>query len=161
MVEEIIKQIETMDLMYNKLMLIVAPSNSGKTKLLQEISKKIGSSIININLEASRRMLEFTERQRKLHAHIVVEDIIKEKNSDIVLLDNIELLFDVILEMDPLKLLKNISRNFKLVSTWNGEVKDNLLIYAKSGHPEFKKYDTKDILIFNLNEQTLSSIRNK
>ncbi|MFC1584570.1 BREX-3 system P-loop-containing protein BrxF [Fibrobacterota bacterium] len=161
MIEEIIKQIESMDLMYHKLMLIVAKSGTGKTKLVQELSKKMEAPIINVNLEMSRRMLEFTERQRKLHANIVFEDLIKEHKSNTIFLDNIELLFDVELELDPLKLLKNIARNFKIICTWNGNVGENVLVYAKSGHPEYKKYDTKDILIFNLNDQQDFSIRNK
>jgi hypothetical protein len=38
----------------------------------------------------------------------------------LVLLDNIELLFDVHLKQDPLRLLQGLSRNKTVVATWNG-----------------------------------------
>ena len=41
---------------YFKLVIIVAPSGGGKTKVLQDVSKEIKTSMININLELSRLM---------------------------------------------------------------------------------------------------------
>ncbi len=39
---------------------------------------------------------------------------------DVVLLDNLEILFDTALEVEPLRLLQVSSRNRTIVASWNG-----------------------------------------
>jgi len=135
---------------YFKLVIIVAPSGGGKTKVLQDVSKEIKTSLINVNLELSRLMLDFTPQQRMLQLPRLLNEIVTKFNSDVVLLDNIELLFDVSLKLNPLALLKKISRNRPVISSWNGTVEDNHLKYARQGHLEYGSYDLDDIIVINL-----------
>ena len=51
---------------YFKLVIIVAPSGGGKTKVLQDVNKEIKTSLINVNLELSHLMIDFTPQQRRL-----------------------------------------------------------------------------------------------
>lgn len=91
-------------------------------------------------------MLDLTERQRALQVHILLEDILRQADNEVVLLDNIEILFEVALKQDPLRLLLGVSRNRTVVATWNGEIKNNSLTYAAPGHPEYKHYPVRDFL---------------
>jgi Cdc6-like AAA superfamily ATPase len=52
--------------LYHRLILIVAPSGTGKTAALHEVAKHTGDPYINVNLELSRCMLGLTQRQRQL-----------------------------------------------------------------------------------------------
>jgi len=135
---------------YFKLVIIVAPSSGGKTKVLQDVSKEIKTSLINVNLELSRLMLDLTPQQRMLQLPRLFNEIVAKSNSDVVLLDNIELLFDVSLKLNPLALLKKISRNRPVISSWNGTVEDNHLKYARQWHLEYGSYDLDDIIVINL-----------
>lgn len=54
-----------------------------------------------------------------------------------VLLDNLEILFDTALEVEALRLLQVSSRNRTVVASWNGSFRDGTLAYAEPGHPEF------------------------
>ncbi|MEN6474686.1 MAG: BREX-3 system P-loop-containing protein BrxF, partial [Syntrophaceae bacterium] len=45
------------------------------------------------------------------------------RKARVVLLDNIEILFDVSLKQDPLRLLQGLSRNTTLVAAWSGEIR--------------------------------------
>lgn len=92
-------------------------------------------------------MLDLTERQRFLQLPRLVMDTVNEAKGDIVLLDNIELLFDVLLKQDPLRLLQGISRNKTVVVSWNGLIDNSYLIYATPDHPEYKRYPVRDLLI--------------
>ena len=103
--------------------------------------------MVNINLELSRRMLDLTERQRVLKLPSLLVEIINKYEDDIILLDNIEVLFDVSLKQDPMRLLLNLSRNKTLVVAWNGTIKDDYIIYAIPNHPEYKRYPLGDFLI--------------
>ena len=64
-----------------------------------------------------------------------------------ILLDNIEVIFDVGLKQDPLRLLQGLSRNKTVVAAWNGAIVDDSLTYAvPARHPEYRRYPMRDIL---------------
>jgi len=84
--------------------------------------------LINVNLEISRRLLDLTLRQRTLKLPRLMTDVVHPADKELVLMDNIEILFDVSLQQDPLRLLQGISRNKTVVATWNGKPDDQRLI---------------------------------
>jgi hypothetical protein len=134
---------------YHKLILLVGESGSGKTKALNDLSIELGVEIINLNLLLSKQLLEMTPKQRSLQLAKIIEDTIREEG-DIIILDNIELLFDISLKQDPLRLLQMISRNRTIISSWNGKQDQSKLLYAEAGHPEYRTYDITDLLIVNM-----------
>jgi len=136
--------------MYNRLVLLVAPSGSGKTQALREFCDATGSPLINVNLELSRRMLELTARQRTLRLPVLFSEVLDQGQSDVVALDNLEILFDKSLQQDPLRLLQNASRNRSVVATWNGMATGKKLTYAEVGHPEYRSYDLDDVVIVGM-----------
>jgi hypothetical protein len=144
----IIELIPQCKALYYQLMLIVAPSGAGKSGVLQEVQAQTGATLINVNLEISKRMLELTERQRTLKLPGLLEDIVRE-TGELVLLDNIELLFDMTLKQDPLRLLQELSRKRTVISSWNGQKDGRQIIYAEPGHPEYRKYDVKDLMVIH------------
>ena len=131
--------------LYHRLILIVAPAGSGKTRTLKDVNKRTGAHLVNVNLEISRRMLELTERQRVLRLSRVLGEIVDEVGGDTVLLDNIEILFEVSLKQDPLRLLQGLSRKRIIVVAWNGNLGKGHLTYAAPGHPEHQKYSADDL----------------
>lgn len=144
--ERILARIDQVHQLYYRLLLIVAPSGAGKTLALQEIAKRTGASLVNVNCEVSVRLLELTERQRALQLPRVLEDVVTAHHS-LILLDNIEILFDVSLKQDPLRLLQKLSRNQTVVASWNGTVDRDYLIYAAPDHPEHKRYLARELVI--------------
>jgi SAM-dependent methyltransferase len=133
--------------LYYRLIILVAPAGSGKTAILQGIQERKSYPLVNVNLELSRRMLELTERQRALQLPRLLSEIVNASAGDIVLLDNIELLFDVSLKQDPLRLLQGLSRNKTLVVSWNGSANSGHLTYAMPEHPEYRRYVISDFMI--------------
>ena len=65
----------------------------------------------------------------------------------LVLLDNIEILFDVHLKQDPLRLFQGLSRNRTVVAAWNGSIVDGHMTYAVPDHPEYRRYPVRDFLV--------------
>ncbi len=133
--------------LYYRLIILVAPAGSGKTAILQEIQEWKSYPLVNVNLELSRRMLELTERQRALQLPRLLSEIVNASAGDVVLLDNIELLYDVSLKQDPLRLLQGLSRNKTLVVAWNGSANSGHLTYAMPEHPEYRRYVISDFMI--------------
>ncbi|MCK5036099.1 MAG: BREX-3 system P-loop-containing protein BrxF [Candidatus Sabulitectum sp.] len=136
---------------YNKLVLVVGQENTGKTTLLKAISESKNYSFINLNLELSRRMLGLTKRQRSLRLPDLLRDIIDSNSSNVILFDNIELLFDVELKQDPLLLLLGSSRNKIIVASWTGTMHSKKLTYASPEHEEYKSYGIHGFQMLNMN----------
>jgi len=145
-IQELIPQANQL---YHRLILVVGPSGSGKTVALQHVAQSQGAAPINVNLELSRRMLELTEQQRALQAATILGKIVDEAADDLALLDNLEILFDVHLQLDPLRLLQGLSRKRTIVATWNGSIVQGQLVYAAPDHPEYRSIPADGILIVN------------
>ena len=115
-------------------------------------------------------MLDLSVRQRALQLPRLLGEIVGEATRELVLLDNIEILFDVHLKQDPLRLLQGLSRNKTVVAAWNGKItrdewkmksderqpSDSLLntqssslylTYAVPDHTEYRRYPIRDFLV--------------
>ncbi|GHT86292.1 ATPase AAA [Spirochaetia bacterium] len=163
--------------MYSRLILLVGPTRSGKTQALQEISGKYDKNIINVNLEMSKILMEIPIPRRESRAGRVFDDIIKGCLGDtaseklvfgkLVFLDNLEILFDKDLKQDPLFLLQSVSRNTNttIVASWNGTWSNNKpgkarqLIFAVSGHQEYRFYDNIDAQIISFEKECVGGLK--
>ena len=147
LMNQVLRKIGEVHELYHRLILIVAPSGSGKTSALQKVSASTSAPLFNVNLELSRRMLDLTERQRALRLPRLLGEIVDEATGELVLLDNIEILFNVHLKQDPLRLLQRLSRNKTVVAAWNGSIVDGYMTYAVPDHPEYRRYPIRDFLV--------------
>jgi len=135
--------------LYHRLVMLVAPAGAGKTAALQDVHERTMAPLVNVNLELSRRMLDLTERQRALQLPRLLAEIVGASAADVVLLDNVEVLFDVSLKQDPLRLLQGLSRNKTVVAAWSGSIDGEHMVYATPDHPEYKRYPLRDFLVVN------------
>jgi len=145
--DRVISKIDQAAGLYHRLLIVVAPAGGGKTEALREICERTGFPLINLNLELSRRMLDLTERQRALHLPRLLSEVVNMSQGDVILLDNIEILFGVKLRQDPLRLLQALSRHKTVVATWNGSIDKERLIYAVPDHPEYRRYLARDFFV--------------
>lgn len=142
-------KIQEIQELYHHLLLLVGPSNCGKTRVLQKLHQENLAPLVNVNVELSRQMLQIPETKRSYYLPRLFKDILP-RDSDLILLDNTEILFDTSLKQDPLRLLQSLSRNRCLVATWNGHIEGEYLTYAAAEHPEYRRYPAKDLIYLNL-----------
>ncbi len=101
---------------------------------------------LDLNIPLAERLLNTSRRERGAIAFDEVSRIISELPSQTILIDRIELLFNPELKTDPLRTLKEQSRNKTIVVSWPGKtepVGSNQhpgLIYAEPGHSEYQCY---------------------
>ncbi|OPY78413.1 MAG: hypothetical protein A4E70_02382 [Syntrophus sp. PtaU1.Bin005] len=144
--DKIKRSLQAAEGLYHQLVLLVGETGSGKTGVLRDIAEELGADVINVNLALSGELLELTAKQRSLRLPDILDQIAAQGQSPVVL-DNIEILFDKDLKQDPLRLLQGISRNRAVVASWNGTMNSGRLLYAETGHPEYRSYDSVDALI--------------
>jgi hypothetical protein len=145
--EMVMRRIDEAVSLYHRLIIVVAPAGAGKTAALRDVHQRRGAPLVNVNLELSRRMLDLTERQRALQLPRLLSEVVNATDADVILLDNIEVLFDVSLKQDPLRLLQGLSRNKTVVAAWSGTIDGEHLVYATPEHPEYRRYSSRDVLV--------------
>ncbi len=117
--DQIVRSIEQAAEMYHRLVILAGPAGSGETAALRDVHQRRGSTLVNVNLELSRRLLDLTARQPALRSPRLLSELVNTSESDAILLDNFELLFAVSLKQDPLRLLQGLS------SAWKRSVPDS------------------------------------
>jgi hypothetical protein len=137
--------------LHGKLILLVGRPGCGKTALLAELANRRGAKVMNVGAALGKRLAALPQRQRALQAFVAMRKLADEYASgDLLLLDNIELLFDPMLKLDPLNLLKRHAHARRVVAVWPGELRDGRLIYAEIGHPEYQDYGTEGVILFEM-----------
>ena len=147
--DRVIRRIGQAAELYHRLVMLVAPAGAGKTAALQDVHERTAAPLINVNLELSRCMLDLTERQRALQLPRLLAEIVGASAAEVILLDNVEVLFDVSLKQDPLRLLQGLSRNKTVVAAWGGSIDGAHMVYATPDHPEYRRYPLRDFLVVN------------
>ena len=137
---------------YYKLILLVGPIGSGKTQILKKISSDYNYDYINLNLKLSEKLINIPFEERCYYVDDFMEEILSQSKTDVTILDNIEILFAPHLKIDPLKMLKNMSKYKKIITSWGGSYINGILTYAEPGYPEYRRYkkDDLDIIVINV-----------
>lgn len=135
----------------SKLVLLIGPPGAGKTSLLHQIAKKYSGEVMNVGAVLGARLAALPQRQRVLQANVTMRELADEYASgDLLLLDNIELLFDQSLRLDPLDLLKRHAHTRRVVAVWPGQLREGRLSYAEIGHPEYQDYGLDGLVPFEI-----------
>lgn len=135
--------------LHSKLIVIVGASGAGKSALLANLGGRHDANVLNVGSELSRRLAVRPAKQRALAVSTILRDLADQHAvGDLLLLDNIELLFDRTLQLDPLDLLKRHAHARRVVAVWPGELRDGRLIYAEMGHPEHQDYGLEGLVPF-------------
>lgn len=132
---------------YFRLVIVAGVPGSGKTAAMQSIANRTGCTVVNVNLELSKKMLELTRFQRSRQVEPLLRNLIATAPGEVVLLDNMEILFDTELEVEPLRLLQVSSRNRTVVASWGGTYVGGTLTYAEPSHPEFVQFKKVDAVV--------------
>lgn len=133
--------------LYHRLVLVVGPSQSGKTSILRDVARRTGGSYHNLNLMLSERLLELTQRQRVLQTPKLLAELVGGDPATVSGFDNIEVLFDAELRLDPLRLLQSLARQRTIVAAWPGAIRGEDLLYAEPGHAEYRRYSRPEALL--------------
>ena len=153
--ERLERLVDEVAALQSKLVLLIGPPSSGKTALLNSLAKSKGRVPLNIGAELGGRLAGMPQRQRHLQTTTVLRELADQHaTDDLLLLDNIELLFDRSLQLDPLDLLKRHAHARRVVAVWpgelNGDARTGRLTYADMGHPEHQDYSLTGVVLFEI-----------
>ena len=134
-----------------KLILLAGQSRSGKTHLLLELGAKFNMEPLNVGLELGRRLAAMPNNKRGFSAGELLREIAdQERHEDPLLLDNLELLFDPGLQINPLDLVRRLAHSKRIIAVWPGELRGDRLIYADMSHPEHRDYSRDGLVVLEI-----------
>ena len=137
--------------LHSKLILIVGGTNVGKTALLHKLAESRNAVPLNVGSALGRRLAAVPQKERPLQTTSILRGLADEHAvGDLLLVDNIELLFDRALQLDPLDLLKRHAHARRVVAVWPGQLRDSRLSYAEMGHPEHQDYGLEGLVPFSI-----------
>ncbi len=146
--EQLIGEISDLN---SKLILLIGPSSSGKTTLLRDLGVKLNIEPLNVGLELGRRLAATPNNKRGFSAGELLREIAdKERTEDPLLHDNLELLFEPGLQINPLGLVRRLAHSKRVVAVWPGELRGDRLIYADRSHPEHRDYSRDGVVVLEI-----------
>jgi hypothetical protein len=123
---------------YERFVLLVGPAGCGKTGILQALEAELGTPRVNANLVISPRLLNAPVARRAAALPGILDDLFAN-GTGLLLLDNLEVLFDPALRFSPLTWLRQLGRLRTIVAAWNGSLERGHLTHAVVGHPEYRR----------------------
>ena len=152
MIDELQRKISDTASLNSKLILLIGPPRSGKTALLGQLSDRMKAQVLNVGLALGRDLLALPRTRRHLQVSELFKALADTATSQgLLLVDNIELLFDRTLRVGALNLLRSQARVRPVVAVWPGDLRENRLSYAVSGHPEYQDHSPDGAILFRIN----------
>ncbi len=134
-----------------KLVLLFGPPKSGKSDLLQKLAARKKMQVMQVGTAFGHELLLLPSAQRHLRAAEIFKQLSGQFVKDeLLILDNIEILFDLNLHLNPLEMLKRFAHSHRIVAAWPGELGNNRVSYAPIDHPEHQDYAVDGLVPFKL-----------
>jgi hypothetical protein len=155
MIEKLASLVDQVGALQSKLILLIGTPQSGKTGLLHSLANLKGVTPLNVGAALGSRLAGMPQMLRRLQTTTILRELSDQyAHGDLLLLDNIELLFDRSLKLDPIDLLKRYAHATRVVAVWPGELKGDSrtgrLTYAEMGHPEHQDYSLVGVVPFEI-----------
>jgi hypothetical protein len=151
--DALIRLVGEIGALQSKLLLLVG--NAGKTRLLQLLANRIQAVPINVGAKLAHRLAAIPAQDRGFSTTGLLRQITDSAHRDApVLLDNLEVLFEPSLKINPLDLLKRLAHSRPVIAAWPGDLRDDRLVYAHMGHPEHRDYPRDGVVVFETAQGT-------
>ncbi|HHW29754.1 MAG TPA: BREX-3 system P-loop-containing protein BrxF [Syntrophomonadaceae bacterium] len=127
-------------------------SNTPEAEGWNGLMTALGITPVNLGLLLSHSLLEVEPRFRTLEIQDLFAQIIRGAEGDLVAIDHAEIFFQRDLQLDPLRILLQHSRNKVLIVRWPGVFSRNKLVYGEPHHPEYRCYEKVDTVVCLINQ---------
>jgi energy-coupling factor transporter ATP-binding protein EcfA2 len=113
-----------------KLVLVVGRPGSGKSKIMRSLADMRSWKYIDAAQLVTDELLELVPRVRAREAPAIMGKVLGSLSSEVYLIDDLQLLFTPLLQLDPYSLLKQLSRKHTIVASWPGTFENGELCFA-------------------------------
>lgn len=125
-------------------------SIEGLQKATEWITSEYHTPLISMNKGLSQLLIG---KQEANYSKEIIDWLslrIKEKSGELVLLTDIDILFEPSFELDPLVIFRQVCRNKTVFVLWPGEFRKNILSYGSPEHAHYRKWVNPGVEIVNV-----------
>ena len=119
-----------------RILFIVGGPGSGKSLLIRELSEQKGWKYLEAKQLIEEEFLLIPRDERPQLAEEVIRRALSRSDTEVVLIDGINVLFAPILNLNPLELLKTISKTYPIVVGWRGHLEGDQLYLEHNNDPK-------------------------
>ena len=123
-----------------KLLILIGGPGSGKSKLIRELTYQDGWKICEATELFDDEFLEVPRADRPEKATELISAAIHRLNARVVMIDNVSFLFAPILNLNPIHMLKELSRECPIIVSWRGTLDGDTLYFEHNGDPKYAKF---------------------
>lgn len=149
-VQMIVDYVQGIESAQDRLVLVVGKPGSGKSKMMRELATNRGWKYINCRELVTDEILELVPKARPQEAPHIMGNILTRLQAEVILLDNLQVLFTPMLNLDPLDLLKHLGRKHTLVAAWPGAYEEGSLTYLELGQTEPNRYTAEGLKVIEI-----------
>lgn len=95
---------------------------------------------LNMNGLLSEQLITVPKQERARSINQLMLNLVSGSAGNVVLITDLEILFDRSLAIDPIRLLATCAKNKTLLVSWPGDKTSSGLSYATPSHPEHRTY---------------------
>ena len=128
-------------------LLLVHPEVRRLEDVADELSSAYGWPRLSVGRELSAALLAGPPARRPHEARRWIKAHLGELAPGPVLCTGIDLLFEPLLELDPLRLLCDAGRLTRLVVAWPGDYQDGVLSYAVPAHSHYRTWRRPEVSV--------------
>lgn len=111
-----------------------------KSKLIRDLTYQAGWKICEARELFDDEFLEIPRADRPEKAIDLIANAIRRLNARVVMIDNVGFLFAPILNLNPVAMLKQLSRECPIIVSWRGKLDGNTLYFEHNGDPKYAKF---------------------
>ncbi|HMM23128.1 MAG TPA: BREX-3 system P-loop-containing protein BrxF [Selenomonadales bacterium] len=149
-VQMIVDYVQEVEGAPDRLVLVVGKPGSGKSKMMRELATNRGWRYINCRELVTDELLELVPKARPQEAPQIMGGILTRLQAEVILLDNLQVLFTPMLNLDPLAILKQLGRKHTLIAAWPGAYEDGSLTYLELGQSEPHRYPADEVKVIEI-----------
>jgi hypothetical protein len=135
---------------YYGCLLLVHPEVHRLEAAADEVIAAYGWPRLSVGRELSAVLLAEPPSRRSRKAQEWMESRLAQMAGGPVLCTETDLLFEPTLELDPLMLLRQVSRTTRLVATWAGRYSEDVLSYALPEHQHYRTWRQPEVAVLSL-----------
>ncbi len=133
-----------------KLVLLVGKPGSGKSKVMRELATNRGWRYLDCRQLLTDELLELVPKVRPQEAPRIIDKLLEAEKAEVILLDSVQILFTPMLHLEPLALLKQLSRKHTIVAAWPGSFEGGQLAYVEAGMAKPLIFPAGDLKVIEL-----------
>jgi hypothetical protein len=150
MVQRIVEFVRDTEKLDERLVLIVGQPGSGKSKIMRELSAMRGWEYVDSRILVTEELLELMPKARPVEAPRIMDSVLGKLEAEVILLDGIQALFAPVLQLDPLSMLRRLSRKHTIVAAWPGQFENGKLVFNQDGRFPYREYEAQGIKLVQM-----------